>query len=506
MRRSKEPVNDARALADELRRAGFDIDTGEKSSKDAMRRAFDRLYGRVKPGAIVLVFFSGYGIQSNQQSYMIPVDAHIWTEAEVRRDGISLDAVLAEISRREATTKIAILDASRRNPFERRYRLTAAGLAPPSAARGNLVMYSTAPGNLTDEAARGVFASELIKQIRAPRLTVEEAFDRTRMEVSRATQGGQVPWFMSLISEDFSFDLKSAAVAANQPSAVPQAKLARPEENNPAVSPPSKLATAGPPQVALPAPSKPNVPQDGESSVQPDTKPVVNETAKTPTQPPPPAPATPDAAKSTSTPGIKPLPVTKPAAVETGKPPAEVPIARLDPKPDLPKPQAPVENAAIANLNARLQHDPNDATAYYKRGQLYAQNGDFPRAAADFDAAIRLNPADAEAFNNRCWARAMFADLQMALQDCNEALRLRPGYVDALDSRGLIYLKLSLPSNAVADYDAALRIKPNQASSLYGRGIGKLRVGKTVEGNNDIAAAKVINAGIAEEFVGYGIR
>ncbi len=67
-------------------------------------------------------------------------------------------------------------------------------------------------------------------------------------------------------------------------------------------------------------------------------------------------------------------------------------------------------------------------------------------------------------------------------------------------------MKLSLPSNAVADYDAALRIKPNQASSLYGRGIGKLRVGKTVEGNNDIAAAKVINAGIAEEFVGYGIR
>ncbi len=459
----KEPVNDARALADELRRAGFDVDTGENLSKDAMRRAFDRLYGRVKPGAVVLVFFSGYGIQSNQQSYMIPVDAHIWTEAEVRRDGISLDAVLAEISAREATTKIAILDASRRNPFERRYRLTSAGLAPPSAARGNLVMYSTAPGNLTDDAARGAFVSELIKQIRAPRLTVEEAFDRTRMEVSRATQGGQVPWFMSLISEDFSFDSKSAVVAANQPSAVPQAKLARPEENNPAVSPPSKLATAGPPQVALPAPSKPNVPQDGKPSVQPDAKPVVNETAKTPTQPPPPAPATPDATKSTSTPEIKPLSATKRAAVEAGKPPTEVPIARLDPKPDPPKPQAPisnaakspqapappavvapVENAAIAYLNARLQHDPNDATAYYKRGQLYAQNGDFPRAAADFDAAIRLNPADAEAFNNRCWARAMFADLQMALQDCNEALRLRPGYVDALDSRGLVLLETEL--------------------------------------------------------------
>ena len=308
-------------------------------------------------------------------------------------------------------------------------------------------MYSTAPGNLTDDAARGAFVSELIKQIRAPRLTVEEAFDRTRMEVSRATQGGQVPWFMSLISEDFSFDSKSAVVAANQPSAVPQAKLARPEENNPAVSPPSKLATAGPPQVALPAPSKPNVPQDGKPSVQPDAKPVVNETAKTPTQPPPPAPATPDATKSTSTPEIKPLPVTKPAAVEAGKPPTEVPIARLDPKPDPPKPQAPisnaakspqapdppavvapVENAAIAHLNARLQHDPNDANAFYRRGQLYAKNGVFSRAADDFDAAIRLNPKDPEAFNNRCWVRAMVADPKTALAGLRRGASAAPWF------------------------------------------------------------------------------
>jgi hypothetical protein len=59
---------------------------------------------------------------------------------------------------------------------------------------------------------------------------------------------------------------------------------------------------------------------------------------------------------------------------------------------------------------------------------------------------------------------------------------------------------------AVADYDAALRIKSNQASALYGRGIGKLRMGKTAEGNSDIATAKTINTGIAEEFAGYGIR
>ena len=59
----------------------------------------------------MLVFFSGFGVQSNRQSYMIPVDAQIWTEADVRRDGFSLETVLGEINSRGAGVKIALIDA-----------------------------------------------------------------------------------------------------------------------------------------------------------------------------------------------------------------------------------------------------------------------------------------------------------------------------------------------------------------------------------------------------------
>src|ERR1700749_2880049 len=83
----KEPINDARDVADELKRDGFTVDVGENLTGDGMRRAFDKLYGKIKPGSVALIFFSGYGIQSNRQSYMIPVDAQIWAEADVRRDG-----------------------------------------------------------------------------------------------------------------------------------------------------------------------------------------------------------------------------------------------------------------------------------------------------------------------------------------------------------------------------------------------------------------------------------
>ena len=140
----KEPVNDARNVADELKRDGFAVEIGENLTGDGMRKAFDRFYGHIKPGSVALIFFSGYGVQSNRQSYLIPVDAQIWTESDIRRDGISLETVLGEINSRGAGVKIALIDASRRNPFERRFRSFSAGLAPVIAPNGTLVMYSAA--------------------------------------------------------------------------------------------------------------------------------------------------------------------------------------------------------------------------------------------------------------------------------------------------------------------------------------------------------------------------
>ena len=142
----RDPVNNVRSLADELRQTGFDVDIGENLTKEAMRAAIDRFYGKIKPGSTALLFFSGYGIQSDRQTYVIPVNAQIWTEADVRRDGYSLDILLVEMNKRGANVKIAILDASRRNPFERRFRAVAGGLAPVIVPKGTVVMYAAAPG------------------------------------------------------------------------------------------------------------------------------------------------------------------------------------------------------------------------------------------------------------------------------------------------------------------------------------------------------------------------
>ena len=203
----KEPINDARDVADELKRDGFTVDVGENLTGDGMRKAFDRLYGHIKPGSVALIFFSGFGIQSNRQSYLIPVDAQIWTEADVRRDGFSLETVLNEINNRGAGVKIALIDASRRNPYERRFRSFSAGLAPVIAPNGTLVMYSAALSSVISDNGgdHSLFVQELLKEIRVPDLMAEETLNRTRVGVTRASRSEQVPWISSSLAEDFSF-------------------------------------------------------------------------------------------------------------------------------------------------------------------------------------------------------------------------------------------------------------------------------------------------------------
>src|ERR1700681_4009006 len=251
----KEPINDARDVADELKRDGFSVEIGENLTGEAMRRAFDKLYGRIKPGSVVLVFFSGFGVQSSRQSYMIPVDAQIWTEADVRRDGFSLETVLGEINERGAGVKIALIDASRRNPYEPRFRSFSAGLAPVIAPNGTLVMYSAALSSVISDSGRdhSLFVQELLKEIRVPDLMAEETLNRTRVRGTRASRSEQVPWISSSLAEDFSFIPGSGArppgpvalpLPAPQPPPLPRV--------DPSPPPPSK-----PVEVSIPPPDKP---------------------------------------------------------------------------------------------------------------------------------------------------------------------------------------------------------------------------------------------------------
>jgi uncharacterized caspase-like protein len=198
-----QPINDARGLTAALRAKGFDVDVVEDATKDDMARAIARLKAKVKQDTVAMLFFGGYGVQVGRESFMIPVDAAIWKEADVRRDGVSIEQVLDAMTEKGAKAKLVVVDASRRNPYERRFRSYSHGLAPISALENALILTSATPGKVADDGKGqySVLVTELLNNLNS-QPGAASAFNKTRISVSRASDGEQVPQVSSSLMED----------------------------------------------------------------------------------------------------------------------------------------------------------------------------------------------------------------------------------------------------------------------------------------------------------------
>src|SRR5450432_2718117 len=423
----KEPINDARDVADELKRDGFSVEIGENLTGDAMRRAFDKLYGRIKPGSVALVFFSGFGVQSTRQSYMIPVDAQIWTEADVRRDGFSLETVLGEINGRGAGVKIALVDASRRNPFERRFRSGSAGLAPVIAPNGSLVMYSASLNSVISDNGgdHSLFVQELLKEIRVPDLMAEETLNRTRVGVTRASRSEQVPWISSSLAEDFSF--------------IPGAGGARPSNSVAAIPAP---APQPPP---LPRYDPPPPPKPVEVSVPPPDKPVEK------TDP-----------TFADDPTIKSL------------------TAKLLDNPDdggalYRRGQVYASKGAydlaINDFNESLRLNPKDVEAFNNRCWARTVIGDLQAALKDCNEALRLRPNFVDALDSRGLVNLKSGQAKNAIADFDAALRINPRLTSSLYGRGVAKKRNGSLSEGDLDINNAKAMDPNIAKEFADYGV-----------------------------------
>jgi uncharacterized caspase-like protein len=429
----KEPVNDARSVADELKRDGFTVEVGENLTGDGMRKAFERLYGHVKPGSVALIFFSGFGIQSNRQSFMIPVDAQIWTEADVRRDGFSLETVLGEINNRGAGVKIALIDASRRNPFERRFRSFSAGLAPVIAPNGTLAMYSAALSSVISDNGgdHSLFVQELLKEIRVPDLMAEDTLNRTRVGVTRASRSEQVPWISSSLAEDFSFIPGAHPVASlpQQPAPETPAPAAAPR-----VDPPSKAETP-----TLPPPEKPVASLPGNDS-----------------QPPPPQPSLADdpTIKSLSA-KIADNPDDAGALYRRGQVYAS----------------KGAYNLAIKDFDDTIRLNPKDVEAFNNRCWTRTVTGELQSALRDCNEALRLRPNFVDALDSRGLVNLKSGLTKNAIADFDAALKINPRLTSSLYGRGLARQRGGAISDGEVDINNAKAMDPNIAKEFASYGI-----------------------------------
>ncbi len=201
------PINDARAMASALRDLGFEVVLQENATKTAMEDAIGHFGLALDDRTVALVFYAGHGIQVNGRNFLIPVDASIQAESQIRLAAIDVDILIDQMALAGSRVKILILDACRNNPFERQFRRGGQGLAQISAPSGTLIAYATAPGSVAADGDRenGLYTGELLNAIRQPGLSIEQVFKQVRVQVSAQSKGKQVPWESSSLVGEFRF-------------------------------------------------------------------------------------------------------------------------------------------------------------------------------------------------------------------------------------------------------------------------------------------------------------
>ncbi|MBL8706982.1 MAG: caspase family protein [Rhodospirillales bacterium] len=216
----KNPVNDARLMADTLRRFGFDVILREDATRDQIGAAVRDFTRKLAPGVVSLVYYAGHGIQSRGRNYLIPVDARLDQESDLRFQAVDIGALLEEVELAQPRVSLVILDACRNNPFERKMRGGSRGLTAVDAARGGLIAYATAPGSVAadGEGSNGPYTEELVKAMAVPGLKVEEVFKRVTVEVEKRTGGQQTPWTSSSLRGDLVINLTVNIAAPPAPA------------------------------------------------------------------------------------------------------------------------------------------------------------------------------------------------------------------------------------------------------------------------------------------------
>ncbi|MFG3593325.1 caspase family protein [Bradyrhizobium sp. RDI18] len=199
------PSVDAKAMAAALRNVGFEVVEGSNLTRDKMtERLLD--FGKKAQGAdVALFFYAGHGIAISGTNYLLPIDADIKSEMDVKLGAaINIDLTL-EQTMGDAKVKLVFLDACRDNPFAAKIKSNSAtrsvnvqtGLAEMKSGEGTLIAFATGPGQTAldgQEGGNSPFTRALLANLTQPGVEIQQAMTKVRAQVNEETSKGQLPW------------------------------------------------------------------------------------------------------------------------------------------------------------------------------------------------------------------------------------------------------------------------------------------------------------------------
>jgi hypothetical protein len=199
------PAVDAKSMAKLLRNVGFEVVEGSNLSRDKMTEKLLDFGKKAEAADVAVFFYAGHGIAVNGTNYLLPIDADLKSEMDVKLGAaINVDLTL-EQTMGDAKVKLVFLDACRDNPFATKIRSAKAtrsvnvqtGLAEMKSGQGTLLAFATGPGQTALDGEAGTnspFTRALIANIAQPGVEIQQAMTKVRAQVNDETAKNQLPW------------------------------------------------------------------------------------------------------------------------------------------------------------------------------------------------------------------------------------------------------------------------------------------------------------------------
>jgi tetratricopeptide (TPR) repeat protein len=152
-------------------------------------------------------------------------------------------------------------------------------------------------------------------------------------------------------------------------------------------------------------------------------------------------------------------------------------------------------NKEFAEMNANITSNPEDKSAYNRRGAANSNVGNYSAAIRDFTVAIDLDSSNVVAVTNRGITYAKMGEYELAIKDLDEAINFNKSDPLIFYIKGYVERQLGKYNAAINDFSKAAALNPRDALTYYMRGRTKMDQKDYPGALSDFEKALVVNPG-----------
>jgi tetratricopeptide (TPR) repeat protein len=420
----KNPSNDATKITQALREVGFDVILLKNGGQQQMDAAIGEFSQKLRQSDVGLFYYAGHATQVEGENYLIPVDAKISGEENVRYASVALGKVLGSMKSSGNSMNLILLDACRNNPYPTSSRSSSRGLNLVAAAEGTLISFATGPNQVAADGngQNSPYTTGILKYIQEAGLPVELMFKKVRQSVAEETEKNgkrQVTWEQGNLMGNFSFKPSNTFSTPTPSSSKPL-----------------------PPISSSPKPIDPLAPE----GVEP--------------------PATYSAASNSV---LSPEVTAKHFFDYGQKKYAE--MRSLESIDDFNKKQSDESiekerikiQECILAYNEAIKLQPEQSLYYYHRGRARLDIDDHNGAFSDYSKAIELKPNFADAFEQRAIIENMRGNYKDVLLDLSRSLAIKPNIAN-YHFRARVRTRMGDRKGAIEDYSQSIMMESSPSN------------------------------------------